>query len=88
MGGMIAQTLVIAHPARVRSLTSIMSTTGDRRVGKPTQAAAAALLAPPAGDRQGAIERAVQAYRVIGSPGFPFDEDAVRDRAGRARSSI
>ena len=31
MGGMIAQTLAIRHPERVLSLTSIMSTTGDRR---------------------------------------------------------
>ena len=33
MGGMIAQTMAIAQPARVRSLTSIMSTTGKRTVG-------------------------------------------------------
>jgi pimeloyl-ACP methyl ester carboxylesterase len=84
MGGMIGQTLAIERPERVRSLTSIMSTTGDRSVGTPTKAAAAVLLAPPAGDRHGAVERAVEAYRVIGSPGFQFDEAAVRDRAGRA----
>jgi pimeloyl-ACP methyl ester carboxylesterase len=84
MGGMIGQTLAIEHPERVRSLTSIMSTTGDRSVGTPSPAAVAALLAPPAGDRRGAIERAVAGYRIVGSPGFPFDDDAVRDRAGRA----
>ena len=36
MGGMIAQTMAIAHPDRVRTLTSIMSTTGDPDVGAPT----------------------------------------------------
>jgi pimeloyl-ACP methyl ester carboxylesterase len=38
MGGMIAQTIAIEHPGRVRSLTSIMSTTGDRAVGQGTPA--------------------------------------------------
>lgn len=41
MGGMIAQTVAIEYPERVRSLTSIMSTTGDASVGQPTQAAMA-----------------------------------------------
>ncbi len=36
MGGMIAQTMAIEHPARVRSLTSIMSTTGDPSLPPPT----------------------------------------------------
>jgi pimeloyl-ACP methyl ester carboxylesterase len=84
LGGMVAQTLAIEHPRRVRSLTSMMSTTGDRRVGAPSQAGAAALMAPPARDRDGAIERALSSARTIGSPGFPLDEQAVRDRASRS----
>jgi pimeloyl-ACP methyl ester carboxylesterase len=43
-----------------------------------------AILAPPAADRQGAISRTINAYRVVGSPGFAFDEDGLRDRTGRA----
>ncbi|MGY1720820.1 alpha/beta fold hydrolase [Blastococcus sp. SYSU DS0552] len=82
MGGMIAQLVAISHPDRVRSLTSIMSTTGDPAVGAPDEAAMGVLLAAPAGDREGAIQRVVDTYRVIGSPGFEFDEAAVRDRAG------
>jgi pimeloyl-ACP methyl ester carboxylesterase len=82
MGGMIAQSLAIRHSARVRSLTSIMSTTGDRSVGSPAEVAFGVLFAPPATTRDEALQRAVDTYRVIGSPGFEFDEAALRDRAG------
>ena len=84
MGGMIAQTVAIEHPERVRTLTSIMSTTGDRRVGAATAEATAALLAPPATTREQAIERTLATYRVIGSPGHERDEDELRRRAGIA----
>jgi pimeloyl-ACP methyl ester carboxylesterase len=84
MGGMIAQRVAIQYPERVRSLTSIMSTTGDRSVGGATEAAQAVLYAPPAQDRDAAIARQLETSRVIGSPGFPFDEEAIRARAGLA----
>jgi pimeloyl-ACP methyl ester carboxylesterase len=84
MGGMIAQTLAIRHPERVLSLTSIMSTTGEPGIARPTEAAVQILLSPPARTREEAMERAVAARRVIGSPGFPRDEQEIRDRAGRA----
>jgi pimeloyl-ACP methyl ester carboxylesterase len=51
-------------------------------VGSPNGAALGVLLAPPAGDRDAAVQRVVDTYRVIGSPGFEFDETALRDRAG------
>lgn len=81
MGGMIAQTLAFRHPSRVRSLTSIMSTTGNPALPPPTPDALAVLLAPPADDREGNIERSVVTWRTIGSPGFPFDEAGTRMRA-------
>ena len=84
MGGMIAQTVAIEHPGRVRSLTSIMSTTGDPSVGQATRPAMAALLSPPAASREQAIERTLAIVRVIGSPGFELDEAEIRRRTGLA----
>ena len=85
MGGMIAQLLAIEHPERVRSLTSMLSTTGDPAVGQPDPTALKEVFAgPPATTREEVIEQAVRARRAVGSPGFPMDEAAVRDGAGRA----
>ncbi|MGH2761697.1 MAG: alpha/beta fold hydrolase [Thermoleophilaceae bacterium] len=84
MGGSIGQTMAIEHPERVPSLTSIMSTTGNARVGRPTMKAMRALLARRPLERDAAIERVVANYRVIGSPGFEFDEVELRQHAGLA----
>ena len=84
MGGMIVQLLAIEHPGRVRSLTSIMSTTGDPAVGEASDAAIAVLMAPPAGTRDGVLDGAVMANRVLGSPSYPMAADELRARAGRA----
>jgi pimeloyl-ACP methyl ester carboxylesterase len=72
MGGMIAQQLVIDHPDRVLSLTSIMSTTGNPAVGQAAPEIAAALAAPaPPATREAAIEGALAMQRLIGSAGTP-----------------
>jgi pimeloyl-ACP methyl ester carboxylesterase len=84
LGGMIAQLLAARHPARVRSLASIMSTTGDRAVGQPTGEAASVLVASMPGDRGGFIEQAVVNAKAIGSgTAYPFDAEAVRRGAAR-----
>ena len=83
MGGMIAQTIAIEHPKRVLTLTSIMSTTGEREVGQPTPEAMTRLLVRPTGDRAEIIEHSVATSRVIGSPEL-FDEDRARARAEAA----
>ncbi|MFE1793170.1 alpha/beta fold hydrolase [Streptomyces sp. NPDC059525] len=84
LGGAIGQTMAIGHPDRVRSLTSLMSTTGAPGVGRPDPGVLGVLAGPPAANREEAVERTVRAVRVMGSPGFPFDEAAVRERAARA----
>jgi pimeloyl-ACP methyl ester carboxylesterase len=83
MGGFIVQETAIRHPGRLLSLASIMSSTGDRRVGKATPEAMAVLFAPPPSDREGAVDHAVTAWRVIGSL-VEADDERVRRRAGEA----
>ncbi|MET3423150.1 pimeloyl-ACP methyl ester carboxylesterase [Actinoplanes tereljensis] len=81
MGGMVAQQLALDHPELVASLASIMSTTGARGVGRPTEAAAAVLIRPPAADRAEAVANAVAGARVVGSPGYPAPQAEVERRA-------
>jgi pimeloyl-ACP methyl ester carboxylesterase len=79
MGGMIVQAAVIEHPARVRTLTSIMSTTGDPDVGGSTPEALGVLLAKPATDRDEYIEKFLREWQVLCGPGL-FDEAWYRTR--------
>jgi pimeloyl-ACP methyl ester carboxylesterase len=82
MGGMIAQTFAIDFPAKTRTLTSIMSTTGDLAVGQASPEALGALLGPAPTSRDESMDRAVLSAKVIGSPGYPSDESLLRERAG------
>ena len=84
MGGMIAQTVAIEFPQRVRSLTSMMSTTGDRCVGQMSPQGLNTMRGPAPTNRDEVIEQRVRAMRVAGSPGYEIDEAQVRERAGLA----
>jgi pimeloyl-ACP methyl ester carboxylesterase len=84
MGGMIAQTMAIRRPERMLSLTSIMSTTGERRAGRPKIRVWGVLLRRAPGDKDAAVEYFVRVFRMIGSKGFPADEDRIRAHAAEA----
>jgi pimeloyl-ACP methyl ester carboxylesterase len=84
MGGMISQLIALNHRERVRSLVSIMSTTGNRRVGRPAPRMIAMLLRRPARDRAGYIEDFVRTFTAIGSRTNPPDPADLRELAGRA----
>jgi pimeloyl-ACP methyl ester carboxylesterase len=82
MGGMIAQTMVIDHPARIRSLTSIMSNTGDRTHGvvAPALLPKLARLTRTA-SRESAVERSVEVNALISGPEFdPVERRALAER--------
>ena len=76
MGGMIAQTMVIEHPERILSLTSIMSTTGNPAVGsaKPELMMQMPMAVPSS--REEAIANSVETFRLISGPAFDEQDHA------------
>ena len=84
MGGMIAQTLAAQHPGLVRSLTSIMSTTGNRWKGQPALGLMRFLVRQAPEDRDGYIAHMARVFAAIGSTGLPQDTEFVRERAARS----
>lgn len=86
MGGMIAQIVAARYPNRTRSLTSIMSSSGDPSLpqGKPEAVSALLVPRPQVDDRAGIIEASMKILRVIGSPGFPTPDAELRAKVERA----
>ena len=82
MGGMIAQHLAVRHPARVRSLTLVMTSSGSRALPGPSLKVRGALLSRPADPSQVAsiVDHYVALYRLIGSPAYPPEEGSLRER--------
>jgi pimeloyl-ACP methyl ester carboxylesterase len=83
MGGAIAQTLAIGWPRRVRTLTSIMSNTGEAGFPPPTEAALALLLTPPPLERSAYIAEYARRWQVLRGAGFAQDEAMDAGRAER-----
>ncbi len=82
MGGMIVQTMAIGHPSRVRSLTSIMSTTGKRSVGWQHPSLLPTLIGPRGPGRNGYVKMSARTWQLIGSPAYPQSDAEVEKRAG------
>lgn len=79
MGGMIAQHIAFSHPARVRSLTSIMSTTGNRRLPPARKEAIEVLTKRPlSNDEEVLVEHGIRIARTIGSPAYRAEEGRLR----------
>ena len=84
MGGMIAQEIAINHPHRVKSLTSIMSTTGNKRLPKPSTAFSFKMLKRPPKDVNKAVTYGMHVWRMIQGDHYPFDEQKVLSLITRA----
>jgi proline iminopeptidase len=82
MGGMIGQVLAAHHPQRVLSLTSIMSSSGNPRLSRPSWRARQMLMRRPAdtADAESVIGHLVDLFGVIGSPAYPEPAVALRQR--------
>jgi pimeloyl-ACP methyl ester carboxylesterase len=81
MGGMIGQTMAIRQPDRVLSLASMLSTTGDRRVGTPKLRVWTVLTRRAPNDRDAYVEYFLRLFKMIGSPAYPADEERTREVA-------
>ena len=86
MGGMIAQIVAGQYPERVRSLVSVMSSSGDPKLPQAKPEAMSAIMQPrpPGSDRELAVQHGMKIYRAIGSPGFPTSEEELRAKVGAA----
>jgi pimeloyl-ACP methyl ester carboxylesterase len=83
MGGMIAQTMAIEQPERVRSMVSMMSSTGNWWLGWPHWRALGVLFADYPKSRDAYVKQVIRTFAVVGSPGFPREPGRLEEIAGR-----
>ncbi len=82
MGGFISQTMALRSPERIRTLCLSMTSTGSRRVGRPTPATIRQVAtAKPPTTREEAMDDAVSSWKVLGTPDR-IEEDRLRELAG------
>jgi pimeloyl-ACP methyl ester carboxylesterase len=78
LGGMVAQLMAIRHPLRVRSLASLMSTTGQRGKGRTALRVYRHMFSRRPRTEEDAIERRVRVFLDVGSTAFQQDADEIR----------
>jgi pimeloyl-ACP methyl ester carboxylesterase len=78
LGGMVAQLMAVRHPSRVRSLASLMSTTGQRGKGKTALRVYRHVFSRRPRTEEEATERRVRVFLDLGSTGFSQDTDEIR----------
>lgn len=81
MGGMIAQTIAIEYPQRVKTLTSLSSTTGNPKLPMAKAEVMAILTTPPPVDLENNVQSSVKAWRVLHGSKYKFDEEFIRKRS-------
>lgn len=83
MGGMIAQLLAIHEPRRVKTLTLIMSTTGDRKLPGPTKAVSKHFMSrPKAPTDEARLAHYWQLWRLLGSPSYRLSDAELAEFIG------
>ena len=83
MGGMIAQVIAYRHPSRVLSLTSIMSTTGNRELPQPSIELQRELFARMPLDRESIIREGVKRRRLTYGT-YPYNEELAYELSAKA----
>lgn len=85
MGGMIAQLMASYHPQRVLSLTSIMSTSGCRKLPGPSRQVAMQMIRRPRTKSETALlDHSLRTWRLIGSPGYQPSDQQLREKLTRS----
>lgn len=77
MGGMIAQIIAIDAPHRILSLSSIMSTTGNRSLPRASNKTALQLLARPAMEKNAYVQQATAIWQILHGPHYPFERERI-----------
>lgn len=81
MGGMIAQLVAVSNPQRVKTLTSLMSSSGDPKLPTPRPNVIRQIFTrrPATKDPAKMLSYAIRTAKLISSPGFPRSDEQWRE---------